>query len=156
MHSKIQWVLRKIRRPIPSPLREGIGFANGLAILGGLGLWLFGGWAFFIGWMVGAAWNIANLFLLQHGAHLMGQPLGRVRGKLVLLGGIKFGLLYPFAIAALWLKWVPLVAFAGGFTAVLIGLVLGVALKSSQTECHPWMRIGDRVAVRGDNHCPHG
>jgi len=107
-----------------------------VATLCGAAIGLFWSRAAAIGFACGALWNVVNVFLLERLMRWLLSSDNRRKGRLILLLAAKFGLLYPAAIALLWLGWAQVGPFALGFTVVLAVIAACVALDQPVEATH--------------------
>ena len=116
-------------------LRFALQVAAGVTALGALMVGFFLGWSAVLGWTAGAVWNLLNVVLLKNLAFGLAEPLKQVRWRMIRILLVKFAGLYPAGFFILWSGWVPPMAFAMGFTAVLMTLSVVFILPRSTKEC---------------------
>ena len=101
------------------PVHRAIQVALGLSLVGAGAAGAVFGWAIALGWLAGAAWNAANLFLLARLMRMLKPDEPRRFRRTAFLLTAKFGLLYPAGVWLLWSRSVNLAGFTLGFTAML-------------------------------------
>jgi len=95
-----------------------------LGLLGSLFASVYVGWGWALGFLLGAAWGIGNLYLLRA---LVGKVVslgGRDTWAIVVLVLIKFPLLYGVGFLVLSRPWYPVWAPVSGFSLSLLVIVL--------------------------------
>jgi hypothetical protein len=98
-----------------------------LALLGCLFAAVYVGWGWALGFLLGAAWGIGNLYLLRALIGKVVRQGGRDTWAIVGLVLIKFPLLYALGFVVLSRPWYPFWAPVLGFSLSLIVIVLKAA-----------------------------